>query len=88
MVVYGMSTSVGMVAYQSTVQTLVPARLRGRVFALYDVLWNSTRLVSLALGGVIAELADVRLVYVGGGVLLLVAAAIGLTTRLETSART
>ncbi len=34
LVVYGMSTSTGMVAYQSTLQTVVPSDTRGRVFAL------------------------------------------------------
>jgi len=82
LVVYGMSTSTGMVAYQSTLQTIVPREARGRAFAFYDVLWNAARLLSLAAGGVMAELADVRLVYVAGGLLLLTAAAVGLTTPL------
>lgn len=85
LVVYGMSTSTGMVAYQSTLQTLVPAEVRGRAFAFYDVAWNTARLASLALGGVIAEVADVRVVYVGAGLLLFAAAAVGLTTTLQTS---
>ena len=85
LVVYGMSTSTGMVAYQSTLQTLVPSEVRGRAFAFYDVAWNTARLVSLAVGGVMAEVADVRAVYVGAGLLLFAAAAVGLTTTLQTS---
>ena len=84
LVVYGMSTSTGMVTYQSTLQTLVPTETRGRVFAFYDVLWNTSRLVSLALGGALAELTDVRVVYAAGGLLLLAAAAVGLTGRAST----
>lgn len=80
--VYGMSTSTGMVAYQSTLQAAVPAETRGRAFAFYDILWNSARLLSLAAGGVAAELADVRIVYVASGVLLFAAAVVGLTTNL------
>ena len=53
-----------MIAYQSTVQTLVPAETRGRAFAFYDVVWNTARLVSLAVGGVVAEVADVRIVAI------------------------
>lgn len=82
LVVYGMSTSTGMVAYQSTLQTVVPREARGRTFAFYDFLWNMARLLSLAAGGVVAELADVRIVYAAAGVLLFAAAAVGLTTRL------
>jgi predicted MFS family arabinose efflux permease len=83
LVAYGMSTSTGMVAYQSTLQTLVPTETRGRALAFYDVLWNSSRLLSLAMGGVLAEVIDVRAVYVVSAVLLFAAAAVGLTTRLE-----
>lgn len=80
LVAYGMSTSTGMVAYQSTLQTLVPPDTRGRAFAVYDVLWNSARLVSLAAGGVLAEVLDVRAVYVISALLLFAAAAVGLRT--------
>lgn len=76
---YGVGTSTGMVSYQSTLQTLVPPEVRGRAFALYDVLWNAARLSSLALGGVLADAISIRSVYVGGAVLLLLAAATGLT---------
>ncbi len=86
LVVYGMSTSTGMVAYQSTLQVLVPSDTRGRVFAFYEVLWNASRLLSLAAGGVVAELLDVRVVYLLGGLLLFAAAAIGLTTGARPSA--
>jgi MFS family permease len=86
LVAYGMSTSTGMVAYQATLQTLVPADVRGRAFAYYDVLWNTGRLVSLALGGVLADLTDVRVVYAVSAILLLAAAGVGLTTKLASTA--
>lgn len=83
LVAYGMSTSTGMVAYQSTVQTLVPAEIRGRAFGFFDVVWSSARLLSLAVGGVLAELVDVRFVYLLSALLLLAAAAVGFTARIE-----
>lgn len=83
LVVYGMSTSTGMVAYQSTLQRTVPAGLRGRAFAFYDIAWNTARLVSLGIGGLIADAIDVRWVYVAGALLLFAAAAVGLTTPVE-----
>lgn len=83
LVAYGMSTSTGTVAYQSTLQTAVPTELRGRAFALYDVLWNAGRLISLAAGGLLVELVGVQWVYALGGVLLLAAAAVGLGTPLQ-----
>ncbi len=48
------------------------------------MVWNGARLVSLAVGGVLAELVDVRFVYVLSALLLLAAAAVGFTTRIET----
>lgn len=58
-------------------QTTVPAELRGRVFAFYDVMWNSARLVSLGAGGILADAIGIRAVYLTGGILLLAASAVG-----------
>lgn len=77
LVAYGVSTSTGMIAYQSTLQTEVPDRIRGRVFALFDVLWNAARLVSLGAGGLLADAIGIRSVYLLGGLLLLIAAVVG-----------
>lgn len=76
---YGVGTSTGTIAYQSTLQTAVSPDVRGRVFALYDVLWNAARLTSLGLGGLLAEALSIRSVYLVGGVLLVAAATLGLT---------
>ena len=83
LVAYGVSTSTGMIAYQSTLQAEVPDRLRGRAFALFDVLWNAARLVSLGFGGLLADAIGIRAVYVVGGVLLLIAAIVGWGTPLR-----
>lgn len=72
-----------MIAYQSTLQSLVPAETRGRAFALCDVLWNTAGLVSLAARDVVAKVADVRIVYAASGLLLATAATVGLTTHLD-----
>jgi len=76
--VYGVGTSTGVVTYNSLLQTAVPDRLRGRIFAFYDVVWQSARLVSIAVGGVLADAIGIRAVYVLGGALLLAAGALGL----------
>jgi MFS family permease len=83
--VYGVGTSTGMIAYQSTLQTTVPPEVRGRAFALYDVLWNATRLISLGLGGLLADAVSVQAVYLVGGLLLLASGAVGLTTTIPSS---
>ena len=84
LVVYGMSTSTGMVAYQTMLQQAVPPETRGRTIAFFDIVWNATRLVSLAAAALLADSVDVRWVYVAAASLLVAAAAIGLTTNFET----
>jgi MFS family permease len=74
---YGVGTSTGNVTYNTALQKNVSDRLRGRVFATYDVVWQTFRLLSLALGGVLADAVGIRAVYVLGGVLLLMAATLG-----------
>lgn len=75
--VYGLNTSSGMVAFQTLVQQGVRADLRGRAFALLDAVWQSGRLISIALGGVAASAFGVRPLYIAGGALLVVAGAAG-----------
>ena len=77
LVLYGLSTSVGGVAFSSLVQSRVPEQLRGRAFAGFDVVWQSGRLVSLLAGGLLVDAAGVQVVYVLGGALLLAASAVG-----------
>jgi MFS family permease len=77
---YGLNTSTGMVTYQSAMQADVPDAVRGRVFALMDVGWNMARIVSIALAGILADRYGIAIVYYVGGVLLIGAGALGLTT--------
>lgn len=81
LVAYGVGTSSGAVTFSSMLQAETPAHVRGRVFASMDVLWQAGRLVSLAAGGLLADAAGIRAVYYVGGLLLLAAAAAGLSVR-------
>lgn len=74
---YGVATSTGNVAYTTALQTIVPDRIRGRIFASYDVIWQTGRLISIGIGGVLADLLGISAVYYLGGALLLVAGALG-----------
>ncbi len=77
LVFYGLSTSTGAVTFSSLVQSRVPAELRGRAFAGFDVLWQTGRLLSLLGGGLLADAVGIQAVYLLGGLLLLAAAAVG-----------
>ncbi|GAC1529545.1 MAG: MFS transporter [Acidimicrobiales bacterium] len=76
--IYGLGTSTGNVTYQSVLQQSVPDRLRGRVFAFYDVVWQTGRLVSIGAGGLLADRLGIVSVYIFGGALLLAAGLLGL----------
>ena len=77
LVAYGLGTSTGAVTFNALLQARTPAAARGRVFAAFDLLWQLGRLLSLIVGGVIADLLGIRAVYYLGGLLLLLAAGIG-----------
>ncbi len=74
LVVYGLGTSTGAVTFNSLLQAEIPEKLRGRIFATFDMLWQSGRLISLLLGGIAADLLGIRAVFYLGGALLLAAA--------------
>lgn len=75
---YGIGTSTGNVTYNAMLQTTIPDRLRGRVFAFYDVVWQTARLLSIGCGGVLADRFGIAAVYWAGGALLLAAGGLGL----------
>ena len=74
---YGIGTSTGAVTFNSLLQAATPEELRGRVFAGFDMLWQSGRLLSLLAGGLLADTLGIRTVYYLGAALLLAAAAAG-----------
>ncbi len=76
--VYGVGTSTGNVTYTSVLQTTIADRVRGRVFAFYDVVWQSARLVSIGVGVVLADRFGVVSVYWAGAALLVAAGGLGL----------
>ncbi len=78
LLVYGLSTSTGMVVFNTTVQGAIPDRVRGRVFTLLDVTWSAMRLLSLGLGAIIVDQIEIQALFWAGGTLLVVAGLLGL----------
>ena len=74
---YGLGTSSGNVAFNSLIQSHVDDDHRGRVFATFDLVWQSMRLLSLVSGGLLADALGIRAVYFVGGILLFAAAIAG-----------
>jgi MFS family permease len=78
--IYGLNTSSGMVVYQTWVQRQVPDVVRGRVFTWLDVVWNVMKVLSLGMGGWLAEQAGIEAVYYLGGTMLVLAGMTGIVT--------
>ncbi len=76
--IYGLNTSTGMVVFSSTLQSVIPDAVRGRVFTLLDIDWSIMRLVSLAVGAVIVDSIGIRPLFWSGGALLTLAGGLGL----------
>jgi MFS family permease len=76
---YGIGTSTGAVTFNSLLQAETAERFRGRIFASFDMLWQTGRLLSLLVGGLLADALGIRSVYYVGAALLLAAAAVGWT---------
>jgi MFS family permease len=74
---YGVNTSSGMVAFQTMVQRDVPTGIRGRVFALLDVVWQTGRLASIAIGAGLAASIGIRALFVLGGAFLILCGVVG-----------
>jgi hypothetical protein len=74
---YGVNTSSGMVAFQTMVQRDVPSGIRGRVFALLDLVWQTGRLASIAIGAGLAASIGIRALFILGGALLILAGGVG-----------
>lgn len=80
LVIYGINTSSGMVVYQTWVQRQVPDAVRGRVFTWLDVVWNVMKVISLGVGGYLAQRVGIEAVYYLGGSLLVLSGLVGLLT--------
>ena len=79
LVFYGVATSSANAVYSTTLQTTVPDEARGRVFVVYDIIWGSARLISIGVGGLLADAVGITAVYFLGAALLLFAGLAGLT---------
>jgi MFS family permease len=58
------------------IQTMVPANVRGRVFAIEQVMWNTAPLTSFIVTGIAIDAFGVQPVYVTLGILVLSAAVV------------
>lgn len=77
LIVYGIGTSTGAVTFNSLLRAETAERRRGRIFAGFDMVWQTGRVLSLLLGGLLADTLGIRAVYYLGAALLSTAAIVG-----------
>ncbi len=60
-------------------QRRIPASYRDRVFSAFTMVWQTGRIASLALAGLLVDVLSIPALYVGAGVLLVAAGLLGLS---------
>ncbi len=77
----GMSTSIYMITVMSTLQTLVPNELRGRVMGIYGMTWSLLPLGALQAGAIAEYTSAALAVGVGGAAVILFALGMTMASR-------
>ena len=72
--VVGISQTIASIAIATLLQKHVPNEIMGRTFASMGILIQACQLVSMGVGGILSDIIGVRMVYILGSVIILLAA--------------
>ena len=81
LVVFGVANAVVLIAVDTFLQQSVPEGMRGRVFSTRFMLTQGTYAASVLVGGALAGVVDVRVLFVVAGVIVAVSGLVGLMSR-------
>jgi MFS family permease len=79
--IFGIANAVVLIAVDTYLQQVVPAGMRGRVLGTRFTLTQGTYAVSVLVGGGLAAVVDVRILFVVAGAIVAASALVGLLTR-------
>jgi MFS family permease len=79
--IFGVANAVVLIAVDTYLQQVVPNGMRGRVLGTRFTLTQGTYAVSVLVGGVLAGVIDVRILFVVVGAIVAASALVGLLTR-------
>ena len=79
--IFGIANAVVLIAVDTYLQQVVPNGMRGRVLGTRFTLTQGTYAVSVLVGGALAGVVDVRILFVVAGAIVAVSALVGLLTR-------
>jgi MFS family permease len=81
LVVFGAANAVVLIAVDTFLQQSVPVGMRGRVFSTRFMLTQGTYAASVLVGGALAGVVDVRVLFVVAGVIVAASGLVGLMSR-------
>jgi MFS family permease len=79
--IFGISNAVVLIAVDTYLQQVVPSGLRGRVLGTRFTLTQGTYALSVLVGGALASVVDVRILFVAAGAIVAVSAVVGVLAR-------
>ncbi len=79
--IFGIANAVVLIAVDTYLQQVVPAGMRGRVLGTRFTLTQGTYAVSVLVGGGLAAVIDVRILFIVAGAIVAASALVGLLTR-------
>jgi MFS family permease len=80
-VICGVANAMVLITVDTYLQQVVPAGMRGRVLGTRFTLTQGTYALSILVGGALAGVVDVRILFVVAGAIVVVSALVGLLTR-------
>jgi MFS family permease len=78
---FGVANAVVLIAVDTFLQQAVPEGMRGRVFSTRFMLTQGTYALSVLVGGALAGVVDVRILFVVAGVIVAISGLVGLLSR-------
>ena len=78
---FGLANAAVLIAVDTYLQQTMPEGMRGRVLGSRFTLTQGTYAVSVLVGGALAGLADVRVLFVVAGAIVALSALVGLLSR-------
>ena len=78
---FGVANAAALVAVDTYLQKVVPERLRGRVFGVRFTLTQGTWALSVLVGGALAGVVGIRVLFIVAGAIMVVPALCGLFVR-------
>jgi MFS family permease len=79
--IFGIANAIVLIAVDTYLQQVVPHGMRGRVLGTRFTITQGTYALSVLVGGALASVVDVRILFIAAGAIVAVSSLVGLLTR-------